>query len=573
MYPVSQAFLNAIDNANMQHVRATIVQADGTELTFEDNDFTESPVVNRQCTEDADTFSFGQMYVGTAEIVIDLEGMSSTSTNRFKGGELQLEFGIDVDGSNEPEWIPIGVYDISEPIAEPGKRIRIKAVDRLSRLQCNTQHLGDGMLRLEDVLEYVSTLANVEFAQTAEQIAAMIDRELYTFFKIGWDKTCWEEVIRIAQVIGGFAFANREGKIEFRQFKKPFRAAMFIPMSKMRDAKLTEYLYTIYSVTHTDGTYSYTCEQKDRYSQVYAQITIENNKYFSTSNNNENNFAEKWKPHLERIIEVFEKLRWRPGTISWYGNPALDLGDVIEIENSPGSYREFFLITADTWQFRAPQTLISAGAVESGMSSSSSGGGTAAASMTYINTTKKIGRVDFATSEIQLYEAERTVASGSYSVRDQSCCFVVAQLTMLADEDSTSGIVVYHDDIAQDYRALQTLREGEYQTINVSIPINASTGTHTVRVAAYGKAVVKAASAYIWGQELHKESPQYTSDSDYTYTVSDGITTVTGYIGTSLYPEIPTKLGGGATTIIDDHAFTDSDITAVFIPEGVTEIR
>lgn len=571
MYPVSQAFLNAIDNANMQHVRATIVQADGTELTFEDNDFTESPVVNKQCTEDADTFSFGQMYVGTAEIVIDLEGMSSTSTNRFKGGELQLEFGIDVDGSDEPEWIPLGVYDISEPISEPGKRIRIKAVDRLSRLQCNTQHLGDGYLRTDDILDYIGKTANVEFAQTAEQIAGMINRDVWFLWKVGFEKTCWEEVQKIAQMIGGFAFANRTGQIEFKQYKKPSQSCLTVSASKLKDASLAEYLYTVYSVTYTNGVYSKTYEQSDHYSSVEAYITIEDNGYFHDVNGN--NYAERYDTYLQPIVKVFENLRWTPGTIQYYGNPALDLGDIITLSNVNSSWSQYFLITADTWQFRAPQTLISAGASESGISSSSSGGGTAAASMTYINTTKKIGRVDFATSEIQLYEAERTVASGSYSVRDQSCCFCVVQLTMLADEDCTSGIVVYHDDIAQDYRAIQTLHEGEYQTINVSIPINASTGTHTVRVAAYGKAVVTAASAYIWGQELHKESPQYTSDSDYTYTVSNGITTVTGYIGSSLYPEIPTKLGGGATTVIDDHAFTDSEITAVFIPEGVTEIR
>lgn len=571
MYPVSQAFLNAINNANMQHVRATIVQADGTELTFEDNDFTESPVVNKQCTEEADTFAFGQMYVGTAEIVINLEGMSGTSTNRFRGGELQLEFGIDVDGSEEPEWLPLGVYDISEPIREPGDRIRIKAVDRLSRLQCSTLYSGDGYLRLDDILEHISVVANVEFAQAADQIAGMINRDIWFLWKVGFEATCWEEVIKIAQMIGGFAFANRAGQIEFKQFKKPSQSSLTIPAGKLFDASMAEYLYTVFSVTYTNGIYSKTCEQTDHYSAVEAYITIENNKFFHDVTGQ--NYAERYDTYLKPIVKVFENLRWTPGTISFYGNPALDLGDLITLTDVVGQSSIWFLITADTWQFRAPQTLISAGASEGGMSSSSSGSGTTAASVTYVNTTKKIGRVDLTTSEIQLYEAERTVASGSYSVKDQSCCFIVAQLTMLADEDCTSGIVVYHDNIAQDYSPILTLHEDEYQTVSINIPIDASTGTHTVRVSAYGKAVVTAIQAYIWGQELHEESPQYTSDSDYTYTVTDGITTVTGYIGSSLYPEIPATLGGGATTIIDDHAFIDAEITAVYIPEGVTEIR
>lgn len=60
---------------------------------------------------------------------------------------------------------------------------------------------------------------------------------------------------------------------------------------------------------------------------------------------------------------------------------------------------------------------------------------------------------------------------------------------------------------------------------------------------------------------------------DFIYTVSDGITTVTGYKGSKKLVEIPDTLGGGATTIIDKNAFTESDITGVWIPEGVTEIR
>lgn len=61
--------------------------------------------------------------------------------------------------------------------------------------------------------------------------------------------------------------------------------------------------------------------------------------------------------------------------------------------------------------------------------------------------------------------------------------------------------------------------------------------------------------------------------SDFIFDVSDGKTTVTGYIGSKKLLEIPPYLGGGATTIIDKTAFTESKITGVWIPEGVTEIR
>lgn len=60
---------------------------------------------------------------------------------------------------------------------------------------------------------------------------------------------------------------------------------------------------------------------------------------------------------------------------------------------------------------------------------------------------------------------------------------------------------------------------------------------------------------------------------DFIYTVSNDLATVTGYKGSKNLVEIPSTLGGGATTIIDKTAFTESEITGVWIPEGVTEIR
>ena len=60
---------------------------------------------------------------------------------------------------------------------------------------------------------------------------------------------------------------------------------------------------------------------------------------------------------------------------------------------------------------------------------------------------------------------------------------------------------------------------------------------------------------------------------DFVYNVSEGLTTITGYIGKKKLLEIPPYLGDGATAIIDKTAFTESEITGVWIPEGVVEIR
>jgi hypothetical protein len=62
-------------------------------------------------------------------------------------------------------------------------------------------------------------------------------------------------------------------------------------------------------------------------------------------------------------------------------------------------------------------------------------------------------------------------------------------------------------------------------------------------------------------------------EGDYTYTVSDGNSTITGYDGTGGAIVIPSTLGGYPVVAIEEAAFYEcSSLTSVFIPESITFI-
>ena len=65
-------------------------------------------------------------------------------------------------------------------------------------------------------------------------------------------------------------------------------------------------------------------------------------------------------------------------------------------------------------------------------------------------------------------------------------------------------------------------------------------------------------------------------DGDYTYTVSGGNATITGYTGAGGPISIPATLGGFPVVAIGDYAFEDFDqifnLTSVTIPNSVTSI-
>jgi hypothetical protein len=64
-----------------------------------------------------------------------------------------------------------------------------------------------------------------------------------------------------------------------------------------------------------------------------------------------------------------------------------------------------------------------------------------------------------------------------------------------------------------------------------------------------------------------------SAETDFTTSTTSGAVTIIGYVGTSPIVSIPSTIGGLPVTTIGKHAFsTNTNITSVTIPEGVTEI-
>ena len=256
MYQVSESFQKAIESGKIQHIRGSVTDITGTVTELDDSNLLGAPRYDKQCVENPEVFNFGEMYVGTAEVTVRMPGVL---TNRFRGGELRLEFGVDISES-EIEWIPLGVWDITNPKRETGDRIVLRCSDHMNRLQVRCDDNSTGYIFLQNVLDFVAEKARVEFAQTSEEIAEMIKESAHILHKISFAETCWDEVRMISQLVGGFAFANREGKIEFRKFASvPYN----IPAEKRFGLSLNEYVFGTRSVSYTD-----------RYGQTLSLIHI-----------------------------------------------------------------------------------------------------------------------------------------------------------------------------------------------------------------------------------------------------------------------------------------------------------
>ena len=424
---------------------------------------------------------------------------------------------------------------------------------------------------MKSVLKQVTKDSGVEFAQTIEELQTLVGESVDIIggtWGMHFLPTCWDEVKTIAQFLGCFVFANREGKIEFRKFNSTPVAD--ISAEKRFSAKINDYQYSVKGISYTDD-FGQTITYAG--SNGSCILGFSSNKYiWSTEKNPETAYYNDLK-RIAYEVGCYQNpaidTKWTPGEIEYYGNPALDVGDMVRIVGGTHNNSNF-LITSISWKFRGPQTLISAGAPETSttVSSGSSGSSGTVTSTTTINQTSNISAIELKKYCGEIF-TERTIAKGTFSCIRETWIFIDCTMIVTGNELLTATIKI--NGIQQDLQPKINLNG--YETLHFTLPVKISGGKHNIEVLANGTAEIAQIQAIIWGQEVTAETPDITEDSDYTYTVRNNLTTVTGYTGVSLYPSIPDDLGGCKTSYIGYGAFSGTKIENCYIPGGVTEIK
>lgn len=584
----------------MHHIRGRL-----TDITGGETELTEALCgdirTDSQCVEDVNSFNFGGMYVGTMECSLDLP---YSMKDELKGGTITLDFGAETSAG--VEWIPLGVWTVTECSRDSSDRIRLTGTDSLDRLRVATEPEKKqfvGVVMVYKLMEHVTKLTGVQFAQTIAELEELSGLNLGHWWATHYGETAWHEVKSIAQLFGCFAFANREGKIEFRRLDRT-TPALEIGADRRHSAQLEEYTYSVRGVKYTDSygqtvtlTEGFACAEKYGYrdedsqsDDTYCEVRRRSLSGFGGASDSGAilSFSDcllVWETaddpnamytrYLDNIRPNLLGVEFTPGTVDYYGNPALDVGDYVKISGGAAMHSGAvpFLICCNSWQFRGPQTLTASGFSEVGSGGSSQSISREAEQLRTVNITKSVKFIAADVSPGELFDSERTVAQADFSVKTQTYCFLECSLTVYGTEVGTALLRTYINGELQAFQPIFTVREGEYITQHFSLPLNAEGGSHSVRISASGVGNVEQLSAYVWGQNIVEISTEPTGSDDYIYEVSDGKTKIIYYVGNSTVPEIPANLGEAPVTKIGVTAFSYSGVTNVYIPEGVTEIE
>ncbi|MDE7098777.1 MAG: hypothetical protein K2O60_06490 [Ruminococcus sp.] len=489
MYDISAEYIQAIESKKLQHIKGRIRTKYGKDIELNDKNLVGEVSYSRQCTSDESAFGIGQLYTGTAQITIK---SGNIDRENLRGGSLYLEWCV-----HEHSWIPLGKWKITNPTRTSENLISITAQDCIGDLDVPINDNYVGAITLEARLEKVKQLTGVEFAQTAEEIKELIG-DTGVIFGTTFCSTCRAEVAAIAGYMGGIAFADRYGRIKFRKFGTA--PVLTIPADLRHKISVSEYNFGVRGVGYRDK-YGYTAVHEIEGGNVNTAcvpVLSENPYIFDTSDADRAEI--QYRDFLQYSAQNLQILDWTPGEIEYYGNPALELGDFVEISGGiNGEKSTNFLITAEHWQFRGPHTLISAGASENTVTDGGNSGISANQQMfTTINTTKNICAVDLESTG----ETSGIVASGQFSVREETTVFADITLNLRGMSDSEIEVNLFFDDIEQPSFFIGKIKKNEPLTVHLSSHKTVAGGIHKAEVKLSENCEILGNSSYLWGQNI-----------------------------------------------------------------------
>ena len=270
--------------------------------------------ITNQCTDTADV-TLGAVY--TAELTATLRGID-IARNEWNGKVITPYFNLQT-GPNTFEAVPLGVFTIAEATWTKSG-VDVTAYDNMAKFD-KPFSLNQANGRIYDFLLLAAEDCHVTLAQTEQEIAAMPNGSVYLTYYSENDVETWRDLIYwLAQTTGGFATINRSGQLEIRHYTTT--AVDTIDTShREKDGKFSDYItkYTAISFVdlRTQETRRVAAAQDDG-------ITL---------NFGVNPFLQNGTQALalaSALLTEIAKISYTPYKSATIGNPAFDLGDVLE---------------------------------------------------------------------------------------------------------------------------------------------------------------------------------------------------------------------------------------------------
>ena len=212
------------------------------------------------------------------------------------------------------ESIPLGVFYIKEIKRDRNaKTTKIKCQDKMMYLNELYKTNLAFPAKIRDVIQDISEKVKMEFVPTH----ISYNKEVQKLEKVSYR----EMLSYLAQIEGCFVVFDRYGKLEFRKFNRT-------------QEKITKNNYFLSGLEVNDVEYKLngiTADLKNKEKTILASGSAVGNQI-----NLVNPLMKQ--DYLDEVYTYLKQFIFKPYTVNWQGNPALEVGDFVQVEVADGNY-------------------------------------------------------------------------------------------------------------------------------------------------------------------------------------------------------------------------------------------
>lgn len=265
------------------------------------------------------------------DIIKDFNYTSSIANNSFTIGstnastfEITLNKLVETIEENQEvkpyigiigaESIPLGVFYIKEIKRDRNaKTTKIKCQDKMMYLNELYKTNLAFPAKIRDVIQDISEKVKMEFVPTH----ISYNKEVQKLEKVSYR----EMLSYLAQIEGCLVVFDRYGKLEFRKFNRT-------------QEKITKNNYFLSGLVVNDVEYKLngiTADLKNKEKTILASGSAVGNQINLTNPLMKQDYLDEVYTYLKQFI-------FKPYTVNWQGNPALEVGDFVQVEVANGQY-------------------------------------------------------------------------------------------------------------------------------------------------------------------------------------------------------------------------------------------
>ena len=457
IYSVSDAYKTAIRaRTRTDRVTGTLTLTNGTVLDLDAADLMSgSLTLDNQCVT-GEELAFGCAYLGQAALNL----RTDLSRYAFYGAKLVLHYGLQLPGGRW-ETVPLGVYTVAEA-ERRALYVSIKAYDNILALQ--QKYDGTTMQGTAyALLGQIAAACGLTLGQTEAEIGALNPNAALVCQLSGADGlSTWREcAAAVAQLVGGFAAADRAGRLVLRTFaEKPCAA---LTAAARSEAAVSDFAchYAALSIETDDGSFAAGRSQDTGLTMRISNMTL----------------AEKGLPATrqqitDNLFAALQRLDYVPATVTMPGDPAFEPGDRVALPMEDGTAPEM-LVTHFVWRYRGRQTLKGVG--RNPYLGGTTDGATEKALRRLQNSaeSKRIVYYSFTNpAELAVQTVETPAVAIAFTAVEETSAMFLAQLLLDAAPDAEVVKLPVTGDTASDFGSAATPEQDAALTLTVRYYIN-----------------------------------------------------------------------------------------------------